>query len=99
MAERNLSFPATSDTDGWDEDGLGDLEPLDGTGELAMIIYFGFDLSDIRAEDQAMLERHAINLAIFRYHAIDKPAHARQIERIRTGDRYLRTGCFQLFNS
>lgn len=52
-----------ADTDGWDEDGLGDLEPLDGTGELAMIIYFGFDLSDIRAEDQAMLERHAINLA------------------------------------
>ena len=52
-----------ADTDGWDEDGLGDLEPLDGTGELAMIIYFGFDMSDIRAEDQAMLERHAINLA------------------------------------
>ena len=54
-----------ADTDGWDEEGLGDLEPLDGAGqdELVMIIFFGFDQSDIRAEDQATLERHAINLA------------------------------------
>jgi len=52
-------------TDGWDEEGLGDLEPVDydAEGELAMIIYFGFDQSDIRPEDQATLERHAIQLA------------------------------------
>lgn len=52
-------------TDGWDEDELGDLEAIDydADGELAMVIYFGFDQSDIRAEDQATLERHATRLA------------------------------------
>ena len=54
-----------ANTDGWDEEGLGDLEPVDynADGELAMVIYFGFDQSDIRAEDQATLERHATRLA------------------------------------
>jgi len=56
---------SAADTDGWDEEGLGDLEPIgdDGQDELAMIIYFGFDQSEIRAEDQATLERHATRLA------------------------------------
>jgi peptidoglycan-associated lipoprotein len=53
-----------ADTDGWDEEGMGDLEPISGyEGELAMVIYFAFDQSEIRAEDQATLERHATKLA------------------------------------
>ena len=59
--------PFGSDTDGFGEDDLGgisDLEPEDyGTDELAMVIYFDFDQSDIRPEDQATLERHANQLA------------------------------------
>jgi peptidoglycan-associated lipoprotein len=54
-----------ADTDAWDKDDMGELEPIDydGEGTLAMVIYFGFDQSDILPEDQATLERHAIQLA------------------------------------
>jgi peptidoglycan-associated lipoprotein len=54
-----------ANTEGWDEKGLGDLEEVDynAAGELVMVIYFGFDQSDIRPEDQATLERHANRLA------------------------------------
>ena len=53
------------DTDAWGEDGLGEGEDVDWAGEdtLAMVIYFGFDQSEIRAEDQATLEQHATMLA------------------------------------
>jgi peptidoglycan-associated lipoprotein len=52
-------------TDGFDDAGMGDGtyfgdEPQE---ELAMVIYFGFDQSDIRLEDQTTLERHANQLA------------------------------------
>ncbi len=59
------SDDAGAETDGWGEDGLGDGEDVDWDGEdqLAMVIYFGFDQSEIRAEDQATLEQHATNLA------------------------------------
>jgi len=54
-----------ADTDGYDDQGMGDGtyiedEPED---ELAMVIFFGFDQSDIRMEDQVTLERHANQLA------------------------------------
>lgn len=54
-----------ADTDGMDDQGMGDGEFFgdEGMDELAMVIYFGFDQSDIRAEDQATLERHATQLA------------------------------------
>jgi len=65
----------TSDTVGadsgdsyeWDEEGLGAGEEfgsdLDENEELAMVIYFDFDQSDVRPDDQATLERHANRLA------------------------------------
>ena len=54
-----------ADTGGFDDEGLGEGsfiedEPQD---ELAMVIYFGFDQSDIQLDDQATLERHANQLA------------------------------------
>ena len=54
-----------ADTDAWGEDGLGEGEDVDWAGEdqLAMVIFFGFDQSEIRAEDQATLEQHATMLA------------------------------------
>lgn len=74
-ASQDIPDPDTTDTtvdgsdgastDGWDEEGLGDMEEIgfEGEGELAMVIYFGFDQSDIRPEDQATLEQHALQLA------------------------------------
>ena len=51
----------------WDEPGLGEGEEFGSdyadVEELAMVIYFDFDQSDVRAEDQATLERHATRLA------------------------------------
>lgn len=54
-----------ADTGAWDEEGLGEGESLDYEGQdvLAMVIYFGFDQSEIRPEDQATLEQHATQLA------------------------------------
>ena len=54
-------------TDGFDDDILGGGEEFGDEygddGQLAMVIYFGFDQSDIRPEDQATLEQHATRLA------------------------------------
>ena len=55
-----------ADTDGYDDGGLGDgtyIEEEMPQDELAMVIYFGFDQSDIQMDDQATLERHANKLA------------------------------------
>ena len=55
--------------DGFGDEGLGEGEEFgwdegaDGEGELVMVIYFDFDQSEIRPEDQATLERHANQLA------------------------------------
>ena len=47
-----------SDTWGTEEGGMDAEED-----ELAMVVYFEFDQSDVRAEDRATLERHALRLA------------------------------------
>ncbi len=53
-------------TDGFDDGTFGEPEeiPFDSDdGELAMVIYFDFDQSEIRPEDQATLEGHANRMA------------------------------------
>lgn len=54
-----------ADTDGFsdDESAEGEFIEYDAADELAMIIYFDFDQSEIRAEDKVTLERHANQLA------------------------------------
>ena len=58
-----------STIDSVEDEGLRDGEFFDedmddpDAGELAMVIYFDFDQSEIRPEDQATLERHARELA------------------------------------
>ncbi len=56
-----------ADTDGFDDDGMGDGEFIDaefgGDSELTMVIYFDFDQSELRAEYADLLQRHANNLA------------------------------------
>jgi len=55
------------DTDGFDDDGMGDGEFIDAEfgsdDELTMVIYFDFDESDLRAEYSDLLQRHASKLA------------------------------------
>lgn len=55
------------DTDGMDDGDMGDGDFVDddyyADGELVMTIYFEFDESEIRADDQAVLEQHANKLA------------------------------------
>ncbi|NNL55798.1 MAG: peptidoglycan-associated lipoprotein Pal, partial [Woeseia sp.] len=51
---------------GWDNNGLGQGEEFGNNaldGELAMIIYFDFDESELRAEYADLLARHATRLA------------------------------------
>ena len=55
-----------ADTDGFDSDGFGEGEdvPYDpSAGELANIIYFDFDSSELRPEDTDTVARHAMQLA------------------------------------
>ena len=54
-----------ADTGGFDDGGLGEGAFIEEEtqDELAMVIYFGFDQSDIQLDDQATLERHANRLA------------------------------------
>jgi peptidoglycan-associated lipoprotein len=51
-------------TDGMGDDLYGDGEFMDDPsgGELAMVIYFEFDASEVRAADQDMVSRHAMQL-------------------------------------
>ncbi len=51
-------------TDGMGGDAYGGGEYLDdpSAGELAMVIYFEFDSSEVRAEDQEIVARHAMQL-------------------------------------
>lgn len=52
-----------------DDDGLGDgefiddIDDLDDSAELTMVIYFDFDQSTLRAEYADLLQQHASNLA------------------------------------
>lgn len=55
-----------ADTDGYGSDGLGMGEDIDydpSGGELANILYFEFDSSELRAEDTETVSRHARQLA------------------------------------
>lgn len=57
---------ASADTDSYDYDSLGDGEPIDydpSGGELASIIYFDFDSSELRPEDTDTVARHAMQLS------------------------------------
>ena len=51
-------------TDGMGEDPYGSGEFMDDPtgGELAMVIYFDFDSSEVRAQDQDLVSRHAMQL-------------------------------------
>ena len=67
-AQTNSSSDSSADTSGTDEGDLGGgefFDPNEGEpdGELIMTIYFGFDQSEVRADDQATLEQHAIRLS------------------------------------
>ena len=57
----------SANTDGMDDNDLGGGDFIDddfyADGELVMTIYFDFDQSEIRADDQAVLEQHANKLA------------------------------------
>lgn len=56
-----------ADTSGFDDEYSNQGEEFgpdfNDDGELAMVIFFDFDQSDIRPEDQATLERHATRVA------------------------------------
>ena len=61
---------SSASTGEFDERGLGDGEEIfddsggfEDDGQLIMTIYFDFDQSEIRSEDQATLEQHANRLA------------------------------------
>lgn len=49
-------------TGGMDDDGMGDGEFIDdpSAGELGMVIYFDFDSSEVRPQDQDLVSRHAM---------------------------------------
>ena len=51
-------------TDGMGDDLYGDGEFIEdpSAGEMAMVIYFDFDSSEVRAEDQDIVSRHAMQL-------------------------------------
>ena len=60
------SADSGASTDGYDDGTFGQGEAIpygEAAEELAMIIYFDFDQSEVRADDQATLERHANRLA------------------------------------
>ncbi len=53
-----------ADTSGMDDDGMGDGEFFDDEFDesLGTVIYFDFDSSEVRAEDQDLVAAHAISL-------------------------------------
>jgi peptidoglycan-associated lipoprotein len=57
---------AGADTAGYDDEGMGDGEYFGdefGGEELANVIYFDFDVAEVRAEDADTVRRHALMLA------------------------------------
>lgn len=64
-AVSSSSENAAAGTEGYGDEDLGEgtFFDDDAEAELAMIIYFDFDQSEIRPEDRATLERHANQLA------------------------------------
>ena len=49
-------------TDGMNDNGMGDGEFIEdpSAGELGMVIYFDFDSSEVRQQDQELVSRHAM---------------------------------------
>ena len=58
-------FARGADTDGMDDDSFGRGEFLDdpSAGELAYVIFFDFDSSEVRGEFTDIVSRHALQLA------------------------------------
>lgn len=56
---------AGASTGGMDGAGLGEGEFIDdpSAGELGMVIYFDFDSSEVRPQDQDLVSRHAMQLS------------------------------------
>lgn len=52
-------------TGGMDDGGMGDGEFIDdpSAGELGMVIYFDFDSSEVRPQDQELVSRHAVQIS------------------------------------
>lgn len=52
-------------TGGMDDGGMGDGEFIDdpSAGELGMVIYFDFDSSEVRPQDQELVSRHAAQIS------------------------------------
>ena len=52
-------------TDGMDDGGMGDGEFIDdpSAGELGMVIYFDFDSSEVRPQDNELVSRHAMQIS------------------------------------
>jgi peptidoglycan-associated lipoprotein len=55
---------ASATTDSMGDDAYGEGEYMDdpSAGELQMVIYFEFDSSEVRAQDQDLVSRHAMQL-------------------------------------
>ena len=52
-------------TGGMDDSGMGDGEFIEdpSAGELGMVIYFDFDSSEVRPQDQELVSRHAMQVS------------------------------------
>ena len=63
--DTTYSGDAGATTDGVGDDPYGEGDPIDDpfANELGMIIYFEFDSSDVRATDQDLVARHAMELS------------------------------------
>lgn len=60
----DTTYGGDATTGGMGADSMGGGEYLEdpSAGELATVIYFDFDSSEVRAEDQAIVARHAMQL-------------------------------------
>ena len=66
-----------ADTSGTGADGMGDGEYFDETDEtLGSVIYFDFDSSAVRAEDQDLVSGHAIQLTQNSFNNVRLEGHA-----------------------
>ena len=60
----DTTYGSDASTDGMGADAMGGGEYIEdpSAGELAAVIYFDFDSSEVRADDQATVARHAMQL-------------------------------------
>ncbi|MGI9235263.1 MAG: peptidoglycan-associated lipoprotein Pal [Woeseiaceae bacterium] len=61
----DTTYGDSASTGGMDDGGMGDGEFIDdpSAGELGMVIYFDFDSSEVRAQDQELVSRHAAQIS------------------------------------